>query len=422
MLESNMTPNKKILFKITGSIACYKSCSLISKLIQNRFEVQVVASPAALKFIGQTTLEGLTSRPVISDLWQSGQVMSHIHLMRWADLIIVSPATGNFINKVAHGVGDDLLTTLFLAHDFKKPYLIAPAMNTAMYMHPITQSSLKSLKELGIKILETASGVLACGESGYGKLLEPDLIYNEILSAFAETSKLLPPNNTRPTSLPRKVLITSGGTQEPIDQVRFIANRSTGTTGATIADALIEAGIEVTYLHASSAKLPFNTCNKISFNTFTDLQVALFDLLQAQKFDALIHAAAVSDYSLAETPAVGKISSAPDQLVLKLKKNIKLVDQVQKISQNKDIVLVAFKMTANPAKEIQEQAVSNLFQTSHAKLVVHNDMSEMNWSSGKHLYHWCLPDKKFIDNFTIANSQDLAIRLSEFIYTMTEKL
>ena len=119
---------------MTGSIACYKACNLISKLVQNDYDVQVVASASALHFVGNATLEGLTGKPVIHDLFQSGNIMDHIHLIRWCDLVITAPATANFINKISQGLGDDLLTTLFLAHDFKKPYLIAPAMNTSMYL------------------------------------------------------------------------------------------------------------------------------------------------------------------------------------------------------------------------------------------------------------------------------------------------
>ena len=170
---------------MTGSIACYKACQAVSRLVQAGCEVQVVASPAALQFVGNATIEGLTGKPVVSDLYASGNAMDHIHLVRWADLILVAPASANFINKIARGVGDDLLTTMFLAHDFKKPYLVAPAMNTSMYLHPATQDSIQALKKMGVEILETASGVLACGEVGWGRLLEPDLIVQEVLSRLS---------------------------------------------------------------------------------------------------------------------------------------------------------------------------------------------------------------------------------------------
>ena len=124
----------KILFIMSGSIACYKACQVISRLSQKGHDVQVVATSSALKFIGNATIEGLTGKPVISDLFSAGNVMDHIHLARWADLVIVAPATADFINKMASGISSDLASSLFLAHDFSKSFLVAPAMNTAMYI------------------------------------------------------------------------------------------------------------------------------------------------------------------------------------------------------------------------------------------------------------------------------------------------
>ena len=172
--------NKNILIILTGSIACYKSCSVISRLKQKGHNLKVVLSPSSLEFIGKATIEGLTGETPITDMYASGNTMDHINLARWADLVLVAPATANYINKIAYGLGDDLLTTLFLAHDFTKPFLIAPAMNTKMYLHPTTQASIQKLRAMNIEILEAASGVLACGEIGSGRLLEPELILEEI--------------------------------------------------------------------------------------------------------------------------------------------------------------------------------------------------------------------------------------------------
>ncbi|RMD49485.1 MAG: bifunctional phosphopantothenoylcysteine decarboxylase/phosphopantothenate--cysteine ligase CoaBC, partial [Ignavibacteria bacterium] len=163
----------KILIKITGSIAAYKAAYLVSKLVQNNFEVKVAMSNSAMKFIGAATFEGLTGHEVYSDLFESGKTMSHIDLMKWADLVIVVPASANTINKFAAGIGDNLITSLFLAKIPGKPYLIAPAMNKNMLAHPATQQSIEKLKEWGIKLLPTESGTLACGDEGEGKLLNP---------------------------------------------------------------------------------------------------------------------------------------------------------------------------------------------------------------------------------------------------------
>jgi phosphopantothenoylcysteine decarboxylase/phosphopantothenate--cysteine ligase len=391
MSQSNLKPYKasdkaNILFQMTGSIACFKACQVLSKLVQAGYSVQVVASAAALQFVGNATIEGLTGKQVVSDLYEPGRMMDHIHLVRWADLIIAAPASANFINKIASGVGDDLLTTQFLAHDFKKPFLLAPAMNTAMYLHPITQASIQKLRALKVEILETASGVLACGEVGWGRLLEPDLIFQEIekrLQSISESSSNLTTFEKK-ASGPR-VLVTSGGTSEAIDSVRVLTNKSTGSTGAHITDTLLQLGFAVTYVHASTAVLPNWDCEKQSFQSFSDLKTVLESELSKKDYVAVIHAAAVSDFSpTASSP--GKISSDGD-FELKLKQNPKLVDHLREMAQNPDLQVIAFKMTAHASEKGQLAAVEKLFSHSKANLIVQNDLDEMDPSTGKHFFH-----------------------------------
>src|SRR6185312_6465741 len=243
------------------------------------------------------------------------------------------------------GLGDDLLTTQFLAHDFKKPWLIAPAMNTMMYLHPITQASVKKLRELGLGILETASGVLACGEVGWGRLLEPDLIIQEIKQALHQKIEPISHPQIPPAQKPQKVLITSGGTQEPIDEIRSITNHSTGATGAAIADTLSAMGFEVFYLHSTTAKKPITDVSSDSFTSFETLKEKLQKYLGSKQFSAVIHAAAVSDFSVAtieengKARAVvpyGKISSGAE-IVLKMKQNPKLITLLKDYAQNQNL-------------------------------------------------------------------------------------
>ncbi len=382
MSEFNATSGKaKILFQMTGSIACFKACQLISKLIQTGHSVQVVASSAALQFVGPATLEGLTSRKVVSDLFEGGNVMDHIHLVRWADLIITAPASANFINKIASGVGDDLLTTQFLAHDFKKPYLIAPAMNTAMYLHPITQTSIQKLRSLGIGILETASGVLACGEIGWGRLLDPELILREIqnnLESFSPAPKSIIKTSNQKAVLSSRILVTAGGTSEAIDAVRVISNRSTGATGAQLSDTLIQLGFDLTFVHSKSSMLPTGQCEKLEFESFADLEDVLRRELPLKDYRAVIHAAAVSDFSPTSV-SPGKISSE-DILQLKFKKNPKLVDHLREIANNQDLKIIAFKLTASKSIEDRENAVKKLFAHSKADLIIQNDVHEIKGS------------------------------------------
>ena len=364
----------KILFIMTGSIACYKACSILSKLKQNGHEIKVVMSPSSLKFVGAATIEGLTGAVPITEMYSSGQMMDHIHLIRWADLIIAAPATANYINKIAYGLGDDLLTTIFLAHDFKKPFLIAPAMNTMMYLHPTTQASLEKLKSMGVEILETASGVLACGEVGYGRLLEPELIVHEIkLRLTGEASASVALKEEMLAQKKIRVLVTSGGTIEPIDDIRVITNISTGNSASQIADTLTDSGVEVTYLHANSAQMPMFAHRSVSFKTFNDLEKRLTEEITNTKYDWIIHMAAVSDYSV--VPVSGKLNSDQDELTLKLKRNPKLIDLIKKLSPTSH--LVGFKLTSTTDPVVVDQKVNLLFKNSNCDFVVQNDWNDI---------------------------------------------
>lgn len=179
--------DKNILFILTGSIACFKACELISQLVQKGFLVKTVVTPSALQFIGPATLEGLTGEPVFTNNFESGKMMSHIDLTRWADLILVCPATASVINSLASGHGD-IVVDLFLSNNFQKPFWVAPAMNTQMLAHPATQESLAKIRSWGTFIFDTDAGNLACGEKGSGRLISPAIILDKILSFFGAQS------------------------------------------------------------------------------------------------------------------------------------------------------------------------------------------------------------------------------------------
>lgn len=374
----------KVLFIMTGSIACYKACNVISKLIQNNFEVETVLTASAAKFIGAATIEGLTGRTPITDMYEAGNVMGHIHLIRAADLVIVAPATANYINKIANGGGDDLASTLFLAHDFKKPFLIAPAMNTSMYLHPATQASVAKLKSYGVEILEAASGVLACGEVGYGKLLDPDLIFQEIQKHVGQTKT---PQATVDRSQAKKVLITSGGTSEPIDAVRFITNSSTGQTGVLVADQLFELGFDVTLINAKNAVKPKSPLTVINYTDYQSLHETIKQKVSNESYDVVIQMAAVSDYSVESIQSGGagstaakadrnaKISSE-DNLVLNLKKNPKIIPQIKQWSHSKDLRVVGFKLTST-TNATEQKAAADKVLAGGADIVVQNDMNDI---------------------------------------------
>ncbi len=175
----------RLLFQLTGSIACYKACELISRLVQRGVAVQAVASAGALRFVGDATLEGLTGRPAFTDAFEPGRMMDHIRLARWADAALLCPASADALNRLAGGIASDAIGALFLAWEIAaKPYLIAPAMNATMWQHPATRASCERLAGFGARLLPVAAGRLACGEAGEGRLFELPAIEAEVLAAL----------------------------------------------------------------------------------------------------------------------------------------------------------------------------------------------------------------------------------------------
>lgn len=399
MLKSNTNP--KLLFILTGSIALYKVMNVLSHFKKLNYQIKVVATESALKFVGLSTIEGLTSEKVHVDLYANGSNMDHIHLVRWADAIVVAPATANYINKLANGIADDLASTLFLAHDFTKPFAVFPAMNTKMYQHPSTQKSITQLKSWGVDILESASGVLACGEIGVGRLLEPE----QMITAIENLQ--LPATVTKPTGTAvaktKKILISSGGTQEPIDDIRVITNKSSGKTAAQIADQYIANGFSVTYLAAESAKLPTLECEVVKFTSFQSLEAQL-RLLLPNEYSTFIHAAAVSDYSV--VPTQGKINSDSEELTIKLKRNPKLIDLVKKLSPATK--LIGFKLTSTNDQKLITEKITKLFEVSKCDVVIHNDWTSVN--SDKHTFNMHSKSNPVKTNLTIDDlSQELIL-------------
>ncbi len=173
---------RTVLFQLSGSIACAKATEAISTLVKSGLAVQTAVTKDALRFIGEATLEGLTGRPVLKDLFEAGRAMDHIALIREASVIVLAPATANILAKFANGIADDPVSTLFLAHDFKKPYLVAPAMNPAMWAHPATQANAKQLMDWGVTFVGPAEGDVACGETGRGRMVEAAELVKAILS------------------------------------------------------------------------------------------------------------------------------------------------------------------------------------------------------------------------------------------------
>ncbi len=359
---------KKILIAITGSISAYKMCEVISTLRKGGAQVQVLASTSALKFIGKATLEGLSGRAVHTDDFTDGQMMAHIQLAKWADLFIVAPATAQTLNSLANGVGSNIIISTYLAYDLKaKPLLVAPAMNTQMLLHPTTQASLRKLYDMGVDVLPTGQGDLACGDVGAGRLLEPAQIIDHLQkNLFPEQKK--------------KILITAGGTKVPIDSVRSITNTSTGKTGTQLAEYFASRNYHVDLLLAQDAAAPNSTVSMHRFSTYDDLAKLMRTHIQNKKYDLIIHAAAVSDYKV-ERKNSGKLPSGKKQ-TLHLVPTEKLLTKIKKWSPTAKVI--GFKLTDTQDPKARLGAIGKIFDQG-AEFVVHNDLSEIKPQA--HTFH-----------------------------------
>ena len=280
-----MLKNKTILLGVTGGIAAYKAAALASALVKLHANVEVVMTENATKFITPLTFEQLTGRRTMVDTFDrnfSHQV-EHISLAERTDLVIVAPATANVCAKLAHGLADDMLTTTILA--CRCPKLIAPAMNTNMYENPVTQDNLSTLRNYGWEVIEPASGRLACGAVGKGKMPEPEDLINYILRYIA-----LPHDMEG-----KKVLITAGPTQESLDPVRYLTNHSTGKMGYAIAKMAMLRGAEVTLISGKTDLPPVPFVNMVSIISAADM----FDAVtaHASQSDIIVMAAAIADYT-----------------------------------------------------------------------------------------------------------------------------
>ncbi len=279
-----MTSKTRILLGVTAGIAAYKSPDLVRRLIERGAEVQVVMTAGAQKFVTPMTFQAVSGRPTRSDLWDDGAeaAMGHIELARWAQLVLIAPASADFIARLAHGRADDLLTTLCLATE--APLVIAPAMNRVMWANKATQTNVGILESRGVRILGPASGNQACGEVGAGRMWEPTLLATSLLAAPANAGLLTGLN----------VLITAGPTRERLDPVRYLTNRSSGKMGFAIAAAAREAGAHVT-LVTGPVHLPTPTgVTRIDVESARDMYAAVHR--QVDKADVFIAAAAVADF------------------------------------------------------------------------------------------------------------------------------
>ena len=310
---------------VSGSVAAYRAADLARELMRNGFTVRVCLTDSAQKFVQPALFEALTGNPCLIEAFEEPERgrMAHIDWARQADIIIIAPATANTINKIAQGIADDMLSTITLATT--KPIVIAPAMNPQMYANEVTQQSLEVLEARGAYIVEPEEGDVACGENGQGKLASISSIIFTV-NEVATTSKLLKG---------KKVLITSGPTQEPIDDVRFITNRSSGKMGVALAKAALLMGAEVTMIAGpQEARIPLQL-TVIRVRTALEMLGAMKG--QAPQHDWIIGAAAVADYRL-ENPSPGKLRRSESSLQISLIPNPDIIAEAARLAPNARVI------------------------------------------------------------------------------------
>lgn len=299
------TQPRKVLLGVTGGIAAYKAPEIVRRLQDHGAQVQVVMTAGAQQFVTPLTFQAVSGRPVRTDLWDAAAeaAMGHIELARWADDVLIAPATADFIARLAHGFADDLLSTLCLA--CAAPVTLAPAMNRQMWAHPATQANAKTLSERGVRFIGPDFGEQACGEVGAGRMTEPERIAEELFAYVPQEGVLQG----------LKVVVTAGPTRERIDPVRFISNRSSGKMGYAVAQAAREAGARVVLVSGPVQITSPPGIQRINVESAEQMLAAVQQ--QVADADIFISAAAVSDYRCSEV-ACEKIKKTSDTLTLSL--------------------------------------------------------------------------------------------------------
>jgi phosphopantothenoylcysteine decarboxylase/phosphopantothenate--cysteine ligase len=348
-----MLKGKKIVLGITGSIAAYKSCLIIRELIKRGAEVQVVITPAGKEFITPITLSALTHNPVISEFFsqRDGTWNSHVDLGLWADAMLIAPCTASSIGKMANGIADNMLITTYLS--MKAPVFIAPAMDLDMYKHPSTQANLEKLKEYGNNIIEPASGYLASGLEGKGRMEDPEKIVETLDRQFSKKDLR-----------GKQIMITAGPTYEKIDPVRFIGNYSSGKMGFAIAEECYRRGADVTLISGPVSMKCSDGINRIDVENCESMYNEATKAFN--NCDAAILCAAVADFK-PENVADKKIKRENNDLIIKLKSTHDIAASLGKIKSSKQKI-VAFALETND----EEMNAKHKLEKKNADFIVLN--------------------------------------------------
>jgi phosphopantothenoylcysteine decarboxylase/phosphopantothenate--cysteine ligase len=403
-------PEQRILLIIGGGIAAYKTLDLIRRLRERGFFVRSVMTGAAQRFVTKLSVESLTGNTVFDDLFAltEDSTMGHIELSRDADLLVVAPATADILAKMAHGLAGDLASTLLLATD--KKILVAPAMNLRMWLHPATQRNAAILQKDGVVFVGPEDGDMACGEYGPGRMSEPLAILAAIEQVLASGTRIPLPAHVsgnqegRGVLAGRRVLVTSGPTHEPVDPVRYIANRSSGKQGHAIAAAAAAAGADVVLVTGPVALADPTGVRTIHVETAREM---VKQVEAALLVDIFIGAAAVADWRVAET-ATAKIKKDPNQAAsLTLVENPDILAAMGRRSKDRPALVVGF---AAETEQLVENAQAKL-TVKNCDMIVANDVSKASGVLGGENNKVLILTKKGKESWPWMTKKEVARRL-----------
>ncbi len=386
--------NKKIILGVTGSISAYKSAELIRLLLKNNINVQVVMTKSAREFIQPLTLQALSGHPVLENMWKTsnGNGMEHINLSRNSDLLVISPASANFIAKLAQGFADDLLLNLCLARNCK--LVIAPSMNKEMWLNAATQRNISLLKEDGVLFSGPESGELACGETGVGRLINEELLLLDIKKGLSDQ-----------IFKDKKILISAGATIEKIDDARAITNLSSGKMGVNIAEIAYTMGADITLVHGRLEHTLPPGINCIYAPDHASMHKVINQ--KAPEHDVFISVAAISDY-LPCNIINGKIKKDVGTINLEFKKSIDILAETK--NKNKKLFCVGFSAES---KDLIKNAQLKL-TSKKIDMIVGNLINESMGQDSTQLY---IIDQKEVIHIPIKTKDKLALDILKHIHT-----
>ena len=395
---------KNIVVGVSGGIAAYKACDVVSKLKKQGFKIDVIMTKNAQEFVSPLTFQTLSNQTVVTDMFEtpSDWNVEHIELAKKADVFVIVPATANIIGKIANGIADDMITTTIMATEAKK--VIVPAMNTKMYHNPIVQENILKLKRHGYYFIEPVSGLLACGDTGKGKMEDPTVIVEELCLIANQTKEMVG----------CKVTVTAGATMEDIDPVRYITNRSTGKMGYAIAEQAVLKGATVVLISGKTNLTPPRGLSK-----FIEVRSAeeMYQEVKREMLDTdiLIKAAAVADFT-PKVVAKNKIKKQDENLVIDLKRTKDIafeMGQLKKSNQG----MVGF---AAETESVLEHAVQKL-KKKNLDFIVSNDLmkSGAGFGTDTNIVNFLFPDGE-IEKYDLMQKKEVADRILEKAHTILQ--